>query len=209
MMHCMNCGAPLAGEVCPSCGMGMAAAEAALRRKFANRTAILLLGALSFVLIGGMYPPLELDGMLIFVGVIFFITLGAGLWMERRAARHLEVEILKRIYFALAPVPLLLAGILFVNGGLDHSAPVTYSTKVVSKLAFSGPWPGRRIIVDSWRDNERYERLAVSRTDYDRFQEGDGIVARVESGLIGIPWVSSVYREPPHPALPSGLTIHQ
>ncbi|MFZ0636922.1 MAG: hypothetical protein WAM08_15485, partial [Candidatus Acidiferrales bacterium] len=92
--------------------MSSTAAEFALRRRLLNRTAFLLLGALAFVFAAGRYPPLELDGILIFIGVLFFLTLGLGMLVERRALRHTEVEALKRVYYGLVPVPWLLGALL-------------------------------------------------------------------------------------------------
>ena len=63
-----------------------------------------LVGALAFVVASGRYPALELDGILIFIGVVFFLTLGLGMIVERRALRHTEVEALKRIYYGLIPL---------------------------------------------------------------------------------------------------------
>ena len=90
--------------------MNSSAAEFSLRKRLLNRTAIFLLGALAFVVASVRYAPLELDGILIFIGVVFFATLGIAMWVERRALRHEEVEALKRVYYGLIPVPWLLLG---------------------------------------------------------------------------------------------------
>jgi hypothetical protein len=57
-----------------------------------------------------------------------------------------------------------------------------------------GPIPSRRLVVTSWREGRRLERVSVSLEDYDRFQPGDAIVVRAGEGLVGIPWVYGVYR---------------
>src|ERR1700747_1841514 len=82
-----------------------------------------LVRSLGFVVASGRYPALELHGILIFIGVVFFLTLGLGMIVERRALRHMEVEALKRIYYGLIPLPWLLAILLFGNGALDRSPP--------------------------------------------------------------------------------------
>ncbi len=166
----------------------------ALRRQFANRTAIFLTGSLFFVVFSGRYPPLELDAMLIFMGILFFVTLLLGLWLERRVVRGLEVEALKRVYYGLVPLPWLLGLLLAMNGALDRSKPVEHATTVVSKFSMAGPMPLRRLVVLSWRQAAGVERIPVSATDFDLFQPGDAIVVRVQEGLVGIPWASSVYR---------------
>ena len=194
MTRCLNCGAERGEEVCDSCGLSSSAAEFSLRRKLLNRTAIFLLGALTFVVASGPYPPLELDGILIFMGVMFFVTLGMAIWVERRALRHEEVEALKRIYYGLIPVPWLLAALLIGNGALDHSPPRVELVRVIGRFSMPGPVPSRRLLVTSWR-SEGIERVPVDRSDFDRFSSGDMIEVKVQDGLVGIPWVSGVARQ--------------
>ncbi len=191
----MNCGAERDTETCESCGMNSVAAELALRKKLLNRTAIFLLGAIAFMFATGRFPPLEVDGILIFIGVMFFLTLGLGMIVERRALRHREVEALKRVYYGLIPVPWLLGALLIANGAFDRSPRVEWDARVISRFAMFGPLPSRRLVVESWREGHRIERVAVDRDDYDRFHPGDFVVVRVGEGLVGIPWVAGVDRE--------------
>ena len=152
MTRCLNCGAERDADVCAACGLGSAAAEFSLRRKLLNRTAIFLVGALAFVVASGRYPALELDGILIFIGVMFFLTLGVAIWVERRALRHAEVEASKRVYYGLIPFPWLLAALLLANGALDSSAAHVERARVVGKFAMHGPVANRRLVVTSWRE---------------------------------------------------------
>src|SRR6202035_5497691 len=156
MTRCLNCGSEREADVCAFCGLNSSAAEFLLRRKLLNRTAIFLLGALAFVVASGRYPALELDGILIFIGVMFFLTLGVAIWVERRALRHAEVEALKRVYYGLVPLPWLLATLLLANGALDHTPPQIETARVVGKFAMRGPVPSRRLIVNSWREDRRF-----------------------------------------------------
>jgi len=196
MTRCLNCGAEREADVCEACGLGSSAAEFSLRKKLLNRTALFVLGALGFVVASGRYPALELDGILIFIGVLFFFTLGMAVWVEQRALRHAEVEAMKRIYYGLIPLPWLLAALLLVNGALDRSRARGEETRVVGKFSMPGPVPNRRLIVTSWREGRRFERVPVDRGDFDRFSAGDSVDVRVEDGLIGIPWVVGVSRPP-------------
>ena len=191
----MNCGAELTGATCELCGMSIPAAELALRKRLLNRTAIFLLGAIAFIFATGRFPPLESDGILIFVGVLFFLTLGLAMLVERRAMRHKEVEALKRVYYGLIPVPWLLGALLIANGGLDHGRRVDWHARVISRFAMFGPLPSRRLVVESWREGHRFERVPVIREDYDRFHPGDEVIVRVGDGLVSIPWVAGVDRE--------------
>ncbi len=194
MTRCMNCGAERHADVCDSCGLTSSAAEFLLRRKLLNRTGIFLLGAIAFVAASNRYPALDLDGILIFIGVLFFVTLGLAIWLERRAQRHVEVEALKRIYFGLIPVPWLLAGLLLANGALNRATPTTVEAHVVGKFAMRGWLPSRRLIVTSWRDGHQVERLRVDASVFDSITTGDSVDVKVEDGWVGIPWVLDVSR---------------
>ncbi len=195
MTRCLNCGAERYNDTCDACGLNSFAAEFSLRRKLLNRTAMFLVGALAFVVASGRYPALELDGILIFIGVVFFLTLGLGMLVERRALRHMEVEALKRIYYGLIPLPWLLAILLFSNGALDRSPQHVETARVIGKFSMPGPVPSRRLIVTSWREGRRFERIPVDRGDFDRFTDGDIVDVQVHDGLVSIPWVSGVSRD--------------
>src|ERR1700721_3579058 len=123
MTHCLNCGAERDADVCESCGLSTAAAEFSIRKNLLNRTAVFLAGGLAFVAASGRYPALELDPILIFIGLLFFLHLGLGMIVERRILKHQEVEVLKRLYYGLIPVPWLLALVLFGNGAFDSRKP--------------------------------------------------------------------------------------
>lgn len=195
MTRCLNCGAEREADICAACGLASSAAEISLRLKLLNRTAVFLLGALAFVVASARYPALELDGILIFIGILFFLTLGIAIWVERRALRHAEVEALKRVYYGLIPLPWLLAALLLGNGALDHTPPHIETARVIGKFSMPGPVPNRRLIVNSWREGRRLERIAVDRGDFDRFSSGDTVDVRVQDGLVGIAWVSGVSRQ--------------
>src|ERR1700719_3804085 len=194
MTRCMNCGAERDADICGSCGLSSTAAEFLLRKNLLNRTGLFLLGAIAFVAASGRYPALDLDGILIFIGILFFLTLGVAIWVERRALRHAEVEALKRVYYGLIPIPWLLALLLLANGALDHSPSQIETTRVVGKFAMRGPVPSRRLIASSWREDRRLQRVPVDPGDFDRFAVGDTVEVHVKGGLVGIPWVSGVSR---------------
>ncbi|MGH9730715.1 MAG: hypothetical protein ACRD4A_03370 [Candidatus Acidiferrales bacterium] len=198
LRRCPNCGTERASarpdEVCEYCHLAPAEANRAMRRGLVNRFGIFLLGTVAFFVPCFLYPPLELDGILIFVGVIFFATIFLAVWVERRALRRQEVEVLKRIFHGLVPLPWLLGTLLFINGALDRSPPQNFQTTVVSRFAMPGLLPMHQLIVTSWSDGG-LERLAVTRQDFDLFRNGDAVEVRVQSGLVGIPWIFGVYNK--------------
>jgi len=194
MTHCLNCGAERDADQCLACGLTSAAAEVVLRGRLVRRTAFFLFGAILFVPVSQSFPPLDLDGIIIFVGILFFAVLGLGLWMIQRVRANKDIEVFKRIYFGFLPLPWILSGLLFVNGKLDTVPPQIQTTVVVSKFRMPGWLRTQRLIVRSWRPDRRVERIMVALDDYNRFQSGDEVVVQVGRGLAGIPWIHGVYR---------------
>ena len=196
MTRCLDCGSERIADQCPACGLTSAAAELVFRRSLLHRTALFLLGSLGFPYVSQVYPPLDLDLMLVFFGVIFFLGLTLAVILDRRARRRQELEILKRIYTGFIPLPWILAATLFLNGKLDSQKNlVYYPTRVESRFYMNGVVKSsRRLLVYSWRPGQHIERLAADSDDYDRFHEGDSIVVGVGPGALGIPWYYGVYR---------------
>src|SRR3984957_6869815 len=105
MTRCVDCGSEKIADQCPACGLTSAAAELVFRRRLVNRTAIFLVGSLLFPYVSQLYPPLDLDLMLVFFGLLFFLSLTIAVILERRARQHKEIEVLKRIYDGFIPLP--------------------------------------------------------------------------------------------------------
>ena len=143
---------------------------------------------------------MELDAILIFVGVVFFAAVGMLVWIEQLAKRGKYVEPHKRVFFALVPLPWIFAAFLFINGRFDTSPPIQHESRVVGKFSMPGPWlRTKRLVVFSWREGHRYERVPVDTDDFVRFHLGDEINIQVHTGVLDIPWVSGVAR----PDIPS------
>jgi len=196
MIRCLECGSEKTADQCPHCGLTSAAAEVLFRRRLGRRMAWFLSGSIVFLIVSQVFPPLDLDGMLIFFGLVFFFSLGLGFLLNQRAKRRGDLEAVKRIYFGFAPLPWVFAVLLFANGKLDHTPPETHPAVVVGKFQMPGfmRWT-RRLAVRSWREDRRIERVSVGQFDFDRFGPGDEIVVQVQRGALGIPWVYGIYRE--------------
>jgi hypothetical protein len=161
-----------------------------------KRTAVFLAGSLLFPYISQLYPPLDLDWMLVFFGLIFFVGLTVAVFLDRGARNRQDIEVLKRIYAGFIPLPLILAATLFLNGKLDSPKNVVYyPTTVQSRFNMRGIVRGsRRLFVRSLRPGQKVERLAVDTDDYDRFHDGDAVIVGVAPGALGISWFYGIYR---------------
>jgi hypothetical protein len=167
------------------------------RKRLIKQTTFFLAGSLLFPYVTPIYPPLDLDLMLVFFGVLFFVALTIAVFLDRRARKHQEIEILKRVYAGFIPLPWMLAAAIFLNGKLDSPNKMAYApTQVQGKFLMKGLVRGsRRLVVRSWRPGQKVERLPVDADDFDRFKVGDQMEVAVEPGVLGIPWVYGVYRE--------------
>jgi hypothetical protein len=196
MTRCLDCGSTRTSDQCPNCGLTSAAAELVFRRRLLRQMAVFLAGSLLFPYLSQVYPPLDLDAMLVFYGLVFFAALTLAIFLDRQARARKDIEILRHLFTGLLPIPFLLSAALFLNGKLDSPKNVTYhETTVEGRYLMRGIVRGtRRIFVYSWREGRKYERLAVDSDDYDRFHEGDRINVGEEPGALGIPWFYGVYR---------------
>jgi hypothetical protein len=196
MTRCLDCGAERKADQCPSCGLTSAAAEVMLRRRLLRRTAVFLIGALLFVPASQVFPPLELDLIFIFVGLLFFGALAMAFTIDLLARRRRDVLIIKRIYFGLLPLPWVIAAMLFCNGKFDTATQTRYSAQVVGRFNMTGfLLKSRRLVVNSWREGHTFERVPVDLTDFTRFQPGDNVFVAIQPGALGIPWVLGVFRD--------------
>jgi len=196
MTRCLDCGSQRTSEQCPNCGLTSAAAEVVFRRRLLRQMAIFLAGSLLFPYLSQVYPPLDVDAMLVFYGLVFFAALVIAMILDRQARARKDIEILRHLFTGLIPIPFILSAGLFLNGKLDSPKNVVYhQTTVVGRYQMKGIIRGsRRLFVQSWREGRKIERLAVDTDDFDRFRDGDRINVGQEPGALGIPWFYGVYR---------------
>jgi hypothetical protein len=194
MNHCLNCGAAREGDQCADCGLTTAAAEVLQRRRLLMLTAIFLVGAVTFLPSSQLYPPLELDAIFIFIGVVVAAGLTLAVIADRRVHRGEDVEMVRRVFLGLLPVPWLLAALLFVNGRFDPAPATVQVASVVGKFTMPGVLQSTRLAVTSWRPGRRIERIPLPREHFHLYNRGDVVEIKTQEGLVGIPWVSDVSR---------------
>src|SRR5258706_13196026 len=105
MTRCLDCGSERTTDQCPSCGLTTAAAELMFRRRLMRQTGIFLLGSLAFPYISEIYPPLDLDLILVFSGLILFVALPLAVILERRGRKPSENAVFKGGYNRFISLP--------------------------------------------------------------------------------------------------------
>jgi hypothetical protein len=133
--------------------------------------------------------------MWIFLGAMFVAVMVLAIVLDWQARRGHMNQPLKRVYYGLAPVPWLVVALLLVNGALDSSAPRAHTARIIGKFSMPGLLKSSRLIVDSWRPDRRVERIPIRRDEIASYQQGEWVEVRVHEGLVGIPWVDSVYHK--------------
>ena len=113
MTHCLDCGSQRSSDQCPVCGLTSAAAELVFRRRLIRQMAVFLASSLLFPYISQIYPPLDIDAMLVFFGLIFFFGLVLAIVLESRARARKEIEVLRHLFTGLIPIPIILSLALF------------------------------------------------------------------------------------------------
>ena len=66
--------------------------------------AIFLAGSLLFPYLSQVYPPLDLDAMLVFYGLVFFAALTLAIFLDRQARARKDIEILRHLFTGLLPI---------------------------------------------------------------------------------------------------------
>ena len=163
MTRCLDCGSPRTNDQCPNCGLTSAAAELVFRRRLLRQMAFFLAGSLLFPYVSQVYPPLDVDAMLVFFGLVFFATLALAIFLDRQARARKDIEVLRHLFTGLIPIPFILSAALFLNGKLDSPKNIEFHpTTVEGRYFMKGIVRGtRRVFVYSWRDGRKIERLGV------------------------------------------------
>src|SRR3974390_2578511 len=107
MTRCLDCGSERTSDQCPTCGLTSAAAEVVFRKRLLLQMGIFLVGSLLFVTLSQVYPPLDIDAMLVFYGLIFFIAFSLAIILDRRGAGATKIGPFENIFTGFIPIPFI------------------------------------------------------------------------------------------------------
>jgi len=206
-VRCPNCNETLEEEWCDACGMDLPRLRRAALHRLISKLGIFLLGILALVPATRIYPPLEIDRMFIFFGVLFVVALGLAVRVEYQLRRNRPAETGSRIFRSLVVVPWILTGLLLANGRFDRDPPQRHQAQVAGTFRSGGMAMTHRLVLPSWRSRRRWERVAVSAKLIAAVRTGDTVQVLIKPGLAGIAWVAGVEKvetlplSPPPPVL--------
>ncbi len=151
-----------------------------------------LIGTMLAILI---YPPLERSFYSVSVFILFAICIVLVSQLQKRQKRGDDVSSFFPMITWAALVPLGVAAVLFVNGGLDRSLVESHRVLVMQKTIRHGKSYSYYLKTSSWRANHSSEELQVSYPVFGQFQNNDMAIVEVHRGALGIPWLGNIRTE--------------
>jgi len=184
MTRCLDCGADRTADQCSACGLTSAAGRVGRSAAAGAAHGFFLVGIIVFIAASRVFPS-EIDAILIFAGLVFFLSLawvtGSISCPETAGSGSPQAHLLGMI-----PVAMDFAGRTLSDGKLDNSRPFVFPLPVVGKFprmvcrAAAAWWlrPGAAL---GGSNASRWIKY-----DYDRFQRGDDIVVQGAEGPFGL-----------------------
>ena len=106
-----------------------------------------------------------------------------------------NVKTWRILYVSSSVALLLLAILLFLNGGLDRSSPNVVTTRVIRKAVIRGRSTQYNLTVSSWRPGRSIENFNVAFSVFDRTDVGKIITLEVHEGIFGLQWHGKISPE--------------
>ncbi len=151
-----------------------------------------LIGTMLAILV---YPPLERSFYSLSVFILFVICILLVSQVQRRQKRGDDVSSFFPMTAWVALIPVGIAAVLFVNGGLDRSLVESHRVVVLQKTVRHGKSYSYYLETSSWRANHLSEELQVSSPVFGQFQNNDMAIVEVHRGALGIPWLGNIHKE--------------
>ena len=139
-----------------------------------------------------LYPPLERSFYSVGIVIVLAICILLVSQVQKRQKRGDDVSSFFPMTTWIALLPLGIALVLLVNGGLDRSAAEPHRVVVMKKMVRHGKSNSYYLETSSWRANLFSEELQVSYTVFGQFQRNDTAIVEMHRGAFGIPWLGGV-----------------
>ena len=141
------------------------------------------------------YPPLERRFYSVSVFILFVICILLVSYVQKKQRRGEDVSGFFPMTNWVALIPLGVAAVLLVNGGLDRAPVESHRVVVMQKMIRHGKSYSYYLETSSWRANHFSEELQVPSTVFGQFQMNDAAIVEMHRGAFGIPWLGGVRKE--------------
>jgi hypothetical protein len=145
----------------------------------------------------GLYHPLDARVPMGLMLSLFLVpvTLQMLSFLRKRPRQH--VGRWRLLYICSSLALLVLALLLFLNGGMDGSPLNRVRTTVIRKTVITSGKGSTRynLTVSSWRPGRNVENFNVVRSVFDRTVVGKTATVEVHKGFFGLPWLGSISAE--------------
>ena len=197
---CPKCGRNSNAGICLVCGnrvLDSAEAKAVVNKSLLLYPLPTVVGLFGILIAVRLYPPLDMNPVMGVSVIVFFIPGLAHIAFGVRRQLSSNVELLKRMYVAVAVLLAVFAGSLFLNGSLDKYPSVQAQSHVTRKYVTRGRGGSSYslYVSPSWRPGRREERLEVSGKTFSTVEMGEPVLVVVHPGVFQLPWFSNVLPE--------------
>lgn len=151
-----------------------------------------LAGLIGLLVSRSKYRVLDESAWFPFVMLFVLATLFLISYVQKKLKSGEDVRPFFPYTLWLASGPLILAGLVFLNGALDRGTPEQHPSVLQRLVVSHGRSTSYFIEVKSWRPNHSTEKIPVPASQYAQFRVGDAVSVEVHRGALGIPWLGTV-----------------
>jgi drug/metabolite transporter (DMT)-like permease len=188
----------MVGGRCPGCGTNPVASYTPVHRQLRPHFFALTLGFFG-TMFGTAYYHM-LDGLTVIrlaVG-IYLVALLTVIVAGLLRRLPLSLNLVKSVQIFGGGLLILLAGLVWGNGALDHAATTSVRSTILSKGVTHGRnnSKGYHLTVASWRPGRLEEQLDVKGNLFRSLSLNEPVLVEVHPGRFGMPWYSSISAAP-------------
>jgi uncharacterized membrane protein len=179
----------------PNSDLGQISVALAQPVRSLNRAFLLIpaAGLIGTMLAIAVYRPLDQSTFLWLSLILFLVNIFLIAHIQQKTRRGEDVNSFFPMIYWIAFAPVVLSLALWLNGGLDNSAPETHRELITRKYVTHGRH-GTSYYIEftSWRANRTTENVSVRYQQYRQFQMDDPILIDVHRGALAIAWIGAV-----------------
>jgi hypothetical protein len=155
---------------------------------------LLMPGLLGCMVARGVYPLLDDRSVMGLILGLFLLPVALQmLSVLRKSAVETTERFVRIVHICAGFALVLLALLLFLNGGMDKAPGAVMRTPVMRKVVLRGRRATQyRLIVWSWRPGRSSEDLGVTSSVFYRVGAGKMVAIEVHKGNFNMPWLGKI-----------------